>query len=268
MMEKDFVHTELGGTGIKVFRMGLSATYRPGKAAIYKAIDAGVNYFFLYNFDFQMINTLRDVLKVERDRYVISTGGYNFIWWRSNLRKVLEKRLRTLRVDHIDVFMFLGVMKEAHIGDDVKEELIRFKEEGKVRSIGISTHNRKLAGRLADEGVLDLLMVRYNAAHRGAEEEIFPRISKNNTAIVSYTATRWRRLLRRPRGWPADGRIPKATDCYRFVLGNPNVDLCLTAPSNYRQIEENLSSIELGPLPTEDLEFMRQFGDAVHKKSR
>ena len=43
-----------------------------------------------------------------------------------------------------------------------------------VRRLGITTHQRPLAAEAARSGKLDLLMIRYNAAHRGAETEVFP----------------------------------------------------------------------------------------------
>lgn len=263
-MNQDFTHTTLGNTGITVHRLGLSATYRPGKRTIYRALDEGLNYFFCYGFDTQMTSVLRDVMKYKRDNYTVATGAYNLLWGHLNLRRTLGKRLRQLGTDYIDVFLFLGVMKEKHFPEHVREELSRFREEGKVRSIGISTHNRKFAGKLAAEGALDVIMMRYNAAHRGAEEDIFPYLKQYNPGVVGYTATRWRYLLKRPRGWPKDGRIPTAGMCYRFVLSSPNVHVCLTAPSNSKQLEENIAALREGPLCEEDLQFMRNFGDAVH----
>ena len=56
-----------------------------------------------------------------------------------------------------------------------------------------------------------MLMVRYNAAHPGAEQDIFPHVDRQSTALISYTATRWRKLLKRPRGWTGD--VPTAADC-------------------------------------------------------
>jgi predicted aldo/keto reductase-like oxidoreductase len=83
--------------------------------------------------------------------------------------------------------------------------------------------------------------------------------------VVSFTATRWRFLLRRPRGYPKDGRIPTAGMCYRFVLSNPAVHVCLMAPSNVRQFESNLAEIRRGPLAQDDMRFMREFGDVVYR---
>ena len=71
-------------------------------------------------------------------------------------------------------------------------------------------------------------------------------------------------MLRAPRGWPPRGRVPTAGECYRFVLTNPHVDVCLTAPSNATQLRDNLGAVRAGPLNDDDLAFMRQFGDAVH----
>lgn len=253
---------------MRVHRLGLSATYRPGKKTIYKALDQGLNYFFFFGLDTQMISVLRETLRHKREECVVATGAYNFIWGHSNLRRTLEKRLRQLRTDYIDVFLFLGVTKEKHFPDNVREELYRLREEGKVRAVGISAHNRKFAGRLADQGALDVIMMRYNAAHRGAEQDIFPYLKKHNPGVVSFTATRWRYLIRRPRNWPKDEPIPTAGMSYRFVLSNPHVHVCMTAPSNLEQFKENLKALNQGPLTEQEMEFMRKFGDAVHRKKR
>jgi predicted aldo/keto reductase-like oxidoreductase len=56
--------------------------------------------------------------------------------------------------------------------------------------------------------------------------------------------------------------------CYRFVLSNPHVHVCLTAPSNPRQFAANLADVRKGPLDEEDMAFMRDFGDAVYRQYR
>lgn len=267
-MIQDFTHATLGSTGIRVHRLGLSATYRPGKKAIYKALDEGINYFFCYGFDTHMTSVMREVFRSNREKCVVATGAYNLLVGHFNLRRSLEKRLRQLRTDYIDVFLFLGVTQEKHFTDHVREEFERFRDEGKVRAIGISTHNRKFAGKLAADGVLDVVMMRYNAAHRGAEQDIFPHLEHHNTGVISYTATRWGYLLKRPRGWPKGGRIPTPGMCYRFVLSSPHVHVCMTAPRNMAQLEENIASLRDGPLSEEEMHFMHEFGDRVHQTKK
>ncbi len=177
-------------------------------------------------------SVLRDVLKRDRQKYYVVTGAYNLLWGHPNLRRSLEKRLRQLGT------------KRREFVEDVRDEFYGFRDEGKVQAIGMSCHDREFAGQLVSEGALDVLVARYNAAHRGAEEDIFP-----------FTATRWTYLLRRPRTWPNNGRVPTAGECYRFVLSNSNVNVCLAA---FRQ----------GPLADDDIRFMREFGDAVHRATQ
>jgi len=263
----DFLHTTFGRTGWPVCRLGLSASYRPGRRAIPAAIDRGVNFFFAYGFDTQMTGALREQFPARRRELIVATGAYNWILWRSNLRKSLERRLRQFGTDYLDVFLFMGVMKPEQLPDTVVEEMVRFREEGLVRAIGISTHDRRLAGSLAAKGTLDVLMIRYNAAHRGAESEIFPRLAAHDPGLVSYTATRWRALLRRSRAWPKDRPVPTPGQAYRFVLSNPHVDVMLTAPTNTRQLDENLDALRARPLAEEEMAFMREYGDMVHRNS-
>ncbi len=267
-MENSFTHTTLGNTGLNVFRLGLSAVYRPGVQAINEALDKGINYIFYYNFDSHMIKALKQSLEGRRDKLVLASGAYKFPWWKPNLIKVAERRLKQLKIDCLDILYVLGIKSQADIGEDMLRQLDRLKTEGKIRFSGISTHNRKLAGKLADEGAIDILMIRYNAAHRGAETDIFPYLKKHNPGLVSYTATRWRQMMKRPRDWQVDGEIPTAGMAYRFVLSNPNVDLTLTAPANPRQLQDNILAISKGPLTEDEMAYMRNFGDAVYRANK
>jgi predicted aldo/keto reductase-like oxidoreductase len=56
--------------------------------------------------------------------------------------------------------------------------------------------------------------------------------------------------------------------CYRFVLSNPAVHVCLMAPGNLKQFEQNLAEIRQGPLPEDDMQFMRNFGGMVHGRKQ
>ena len=105
-------------------------------------------------------------------------------------------------------------------------------------------------------------MIRYNAAHPGAESDVFPHLARRHPAVVAYTATSWRKLLRAPSGW--DGPVMTAGDCYRFCLSSPHVDVVLTGPKDVGQLRENLAALERGPLSDDEQRWMREFGRKVH----
>jgi aryl-alcohol dehydrogenase-like predicted oxidoreductase len=142
------------------------------------------------------------------------------------------------------------------------DELRKLKEEGKIRAIGISIHDRPRAARLVADSPIDLFMLRYNAAHPGAETDVFPQLARRNPAVVAYTATSWRKLLRPAKGW--GGAPMNAGECYRFCLGNPHVDVVLTSPSSRAELEANLRDVARGPLEAGRLGEVREFGRAVH----
>jgi len=264
-MDDAFLQGTLGRTGLKVHRLGLAASYRPGERTVERALDEGMNYCFCFGLDTHMTRVLRRLPASRREQVVIGTGAYNYIWWRQDLFKTLDRRLRQLRTDWIDVFHFLGVMKPKEMTPRVLDQLAKLREDPRVKAVSISCHDRKYAGQLAAAGTLDCLMIRYNAAHRGAEAEIFPHLAAHDVGVVSYTATRWRFLLRRSGHWPKDRPIPTPGQAYRFVLTNPHVDVCLTAPRSEKELLENLAAARTGPLPEDELTFMREYGDVVHE---
>lgn len=131
---------------------------------------------------------------------------------------------------------------------------LQLKEKGLIRHIGLTSHNRKLFPELAKEDIFDIFHLRYNAAHRGAETDIFPHITgENHPGIVSFTATNWRKLLK-PKKMPTGEQSLTAEECYRFVLSNPGVDVCMMGAKNTEQMRENLKVLEKGPLTEKEIE--------------
>jgi aryl-alcohol dehydrogenase-like predicted oxidoreductase len=244
----------------RLFRLGLSGTFGLDEAGAREALET-MQYVFWSPRMPRLTPALRDALARDRERYAVSAGpllGY----LPGGVRKAAEKALRMLGTDYLDVFQLYWLGKMSAFTGAVQEELVKLREEGKVRAIGVSIHDRPRAGRLADDSILDLLMIRYNAAHPGAEQEVFPHLARRRPAVVAYTATSWRKLLKAPRGWT--GRVPSAGDCYRFCLTSPHVDVVLTGPRNVSELRENLAAVARGPLDAAEMDFMRTFGRVVH----
>ncbi len=196
--------------------------------------------------------THREVPRLGRRLFRLGLSG-SFGLDEAGCREALE------RLQYVFQLYWLGKMS-AFTGA-VQEEMNRLREEGKVRALGVSIHDRPRAGKLVEESILDLLMIRYNAAHPGAEAEIFPHLARRRPAVVAYTATAWRKMLRAPGGWK--GKVPTAGDCYRFCLASPHVDVVLTGPRNVAELRENLATVNRGPLSPAEMEEMRAFGRAV-----
>ncbi len=247
--------------GKQVFRLGLAANYGIDEDGVSAAIDRGVNLFLWTARGSSMGNPLRAALKSKRDS--VAVVGYAALgWFGWGVRSGAEKLLRKLGTDYLDVYQLGWLGVGSAWTPTIERELVHLRESGKVRALGVSIHNRQRAAELARTSPLDLLMIRYNAAHPGAEHDIFPSLANGKPSILAYTATSWRRLLKRPKGW--DGPLMTAGDCYRFQLSSPHVDVALMGPANRAQMEENLAALEKGPLSPDEEQWMRNFGKAVH----
>lgn len=260
--DESFLYRDVPALGRRVFRLGLAANYGIEEEGIRAAFEQGVDYVFYTALrKGALVAPLREALARDRERYVVA-APVTIGFFAGGVRRGAERILKTLGTDYLDVLMLGWLGVTSAWTDGVVEQLVALKQSGKVRAIGVSIHDRERAGRLAEDSPLDLLMIRYNAAHPGAERDIFPHLAKRKPAVVAYTATSWRKLLKRPSGW--DGNVMSAGDCYRFCLSSPHVDVALTGPATRAQFEENLAAVRKGPLSAEEANWMREFGRAVH----
>lgn len=254
------ISRELPGIRKRLFRLGLSGTFNLEEAGCREALER-IRYVFWSPRMKTLTPVLREALARDRERYAVTAGPF-LGYFPGAVRRAAENALRILKVEYLDVLQLFWLGRMSAFTGAVQEEMCRIREEGKAHALGVSIHDRQRAGRLATDSILDLLMVRYNAAHPGAEQEIFPYLERRRPAVVAYTATAWRKLLRAPRGWK--GRVPTAAECYRFCLSSSHVDIVLTGPRTVAELRENLAAIDAGPLGGEEMAFLREFGRAVH----
>ncbi len=254
--------TTLGRTGLRVSRIGLSGGYKAPARAVERAFhEYGINYFYWSPRRSGMKEALRSLAGNRRDDLIIAVQSYDHLgFW---LRRSVEKALLELTIDHADI-LFLGWFNSMP-SKRVLNGAMQLKEEGKIRFLGVTGHNRQFHGEMArqEESPFDVHMVRYNPAHRGAEEEVFEGLPDRRPGMTTYTATRWGKLLRADKMPPGEKPLT-ASECYRFVLSHPAVDLCLAGPRNEREMDEGLRALSEGPLPPEQMERVRRIGNHVH----
>jgi aryl-alcohol dehydrogenase-like predicted oxidoreductase len=267
-----FKRTLLGRTGLEVGRLGVASGYGAPGTALEWAFERGVNYFFWGSRRGESFGAALKRLRAQRERFVLVIQSYTRL--ASLLSWSLERALRTLSFDYTDILL-LGLWNKP-VPSRILDAARRLKERGRVRFLALSTHNRKLVPRIAAGGDFDVVHFRYNAAHPGAEQDIFPHLpAANRPGMVSFTATSWGHLLGKAplqgilpgtHKLPKSEPVPTAADCYRFVLTRPEVDVCLTGPTNAAQMEQALEALRLGPMGEDELAWMRRVGQTVAGK--
>lgn len=268
----NFEHSTLGRTGLQVCRLGTSASYGVPGDALERAFERGVNYIYWGSRRLASFGEGLKRLKPQRERIVLVIQSYTRI--AGLMAGSLERALRALDFDHADVLL-LGMWNKP-VPPRILDAARQLKQRGLVRFLAVSTHQRTLVPSIAIASDFDVVHFRYNAAHPGAEKEIFPHLpAANRPGMVSFTATSWGQLLGKSglqaffmggHPLPKDERAPTATDCYRYVLSRPEVDVCLTGPANAAQMDEALEALTRGPMTEEELAWMARVGRAVAGK--
>lgn len=246
------------GHGVpRVCRLGLATRggSRLAPGDVRHALSRGVNHLNWCGHSDGLSRAIAELRPGERNNVVIS--------WQlttnsaRTARQKLDDALRELKTDWIDLVTFYYVESEQEWRDltgasGAYEVMVNARTQGKVRLLGLTSHQRKLAVRIAasEPRPLDFLMLRYNAAHRGAEREVFPTTDALRLPVIAFTCLRWGALLQPTRDDPPGFVPPRAPAWYRFVLANPSVAAALMAPDNRGELDENLQLFDDWRAPT------------------
>jgi predicted aldo/keto reductase-like oxidoreductase len=241
--------------------LGVAGGYGVDERSLLEAFDSGVNYWYHGSVRGRgMTKAIRAIVASgRRSELVIVLQSYSRLGWL--LERTFSAGLRSLRIDYADVLL-LG-LHNAPLSASIIERALRLRERGLVRHLAVSAHRRLAFIEHATTGHFDLFHVRYSAAHPGADTDLFTQLP--NTArpgLVAYTATRWGQLLdaqRMPSGQPP----LRGRDCYRFVLSNPNFNVCMSGPRNAGELHEALATLAEGPLLPEEEQHVRAIGAHV-----
>ena len=253
----------LGRSGLVAGRIGLGSSFGVGDADLEHALDRGVSWFYWGSLRREgFARGLRPLLRSRRDEVQLVVQSY--ARFGLPMRLSVEHALRRLRAERADVLL-LGMWNRP-VPPRILDTALALKERGLVGALQVSCHDRPTFERHAADERIDLIMVRYNAAHPGAEKDVFPRLPESPPGVVAYTATCWGWLLD-PRRLPEGEPVPRASDCYRFALTHPAVDLCLSGPRNRSDLDEALAALERGPMDEDELAWMKRLGAGLKRNS-
>lgn len=176
--------------------------------ALHRAIDLGCNFIDTARAygDGRSESLIAEVLKQRTgDRVYVATkvpprlpgdwppGPYDSIEDRypeSHVRAELEKSLRSLKTDCLDLVQVHTWMRGWNRNPSVFETLYRCKEEGKVKGIGISTpeHDQNAVIDLIRDGLVDSVQVIYNIFNQEAQEGLLQEALDHDVAVIIRVA--------------------------------------------------------------------------------
>ncbi len=277
----------LGRTGLSVSVLGFGGSeigYEGASAAtverlLGRALDAGLNVIDTaecYEHSEELIGKALGVRR--RDCWVFTKCGHPGGWSRANWRPAsllssIERSLRRLRTDHVDLIQLHSCSEDALRKGDVVQALQQARERGWARFIGYSGDGA--AARYAVEcGAFDTLQTSVNIADQEpvhltlplAAEHDIGVIAKRPIANAAWLASRrpssgayeyeyWRRLR------ALDYAFLRTTDSVGtalcFTLSLPGVHTAIVGTARPGRFEENAKALATGPLPPAELAAIR-----------
>jgi aryl-alcohol dehydrogenase-like predicted oxidoreductase len=273
----------LGCGGNSRLGLGRGASFDECVAVVRTAVDLGVNFL-----DTAEAYGTEEIVgaatrSYDRDKLVISTKAI----FRAaddtaeTVTRRVEASLRRLGLDCVDVFHFHAVHPAAyeHHRDVLAPALVKLKEQGKVRHVGITETSpndpeQKMLSRAIREAPWEVTMLAYSLMNQGARRQIFPEterrgigtllmfVVRNLFSNAAYRRDIFARLVEQgeldasilsggdPLGFlVGEGGAESITDAaYRYARHEQGVDVVLFGTGNKAHVKDNVDSILRPPL--------------------
>lgn len=287
----------LGKTGLEVSRLGVGLA-EIGKLTmndvarvsqvLNTALDEGINFLdtsACYGNSEELIGR---TVAHRRDEYILATkcghitGGYEGEAWSvQTIKDSVERSLKRLRTDHLDIIQLHTCSVDVLEKGDVIQALLDAKQAGKVRFIGYSGDNEAALWAI-ESGQFDTLQTSFNLVEQRARTYLFPKAQVQDMGIIvkrpiangawgadespsSYADQYFKRaqLMRQA------GPIPGAPEhrillALGFTLAHDAVDTAIVGTRNPEHMKTNIAWVkEKLPISDEAVEALHQRFDEV-----
>lgn len=278
-------YRELGATGLRasVIGMGCEGMNEEHCGMTAKLFDAaeqlGINYFDLYASDPALRQAVGDAIKGRREKFLIQShlcsvwknGQYLRTRDLEETKRGFEEMMALLGTDYLDVGMihYCDAMAdwEAIVNNGILDYARELKAQGRIRHIGLSSHNPLVAERAVVEGGIEVLMFSVNPCYdlQPANEDVeqlwnedayagrltnmdpdrqrlYETCQRQGVGITVMKAFAGGDLLNAELS-PA-GVALTAHQCISYALSRPAVSVVLAGAHSVAQLEESAAYCE------------------------
>ena len=187
-------------------------------------------------------------IKGQRENWIIATKSMARDY--ESMKKDIDISLNNLDCGYIDLYQCHNVrsMEEYNkiMGPDgAYMALLEAKEEGKIKHIGISSHDVNILNTVVETDDFSTIQFPYNAVEKQGEE-LFKRAYERNIGVIVMKPL-------------AGGAISIADLALRYILENPHISVIIPGMDNPNQVLENIEVAKnFKPLNREEKERLSQ----------
>lgn len=250
----------LGKTGLKVTAVSMGAMNCSDPAVLLRAYDLGINFYdtadcYMWGRNEEMVGK---VFQGKREKVFIQTKVHPND--EKRMRASVERSLRRLRTDYIDVLVWHGHSSPEEVSDPKLFEFMeKMKKEEKTRFTGFSAHSKmaSLLEEAAKSNFHDVALVSYNFTHSRKLKEAVASAAKSGIGIVA--------MKTQAGGYKKErmGGLTPHQAALKYILLDQNVSAAVPGVTTIEQIEECVAV--MGTHFTKgDLKSLKQYQSYLH----
>ncbi len=250
------IYNTLGKTGIKVSKICFgSLTMGPlqrnlstfeGASLIEYAYEKGINFLDTAEL-YETYAHVRQALKnIPRDKFVIASKSYAYS--KETARLSLEKAMKEIGTDYVDVFMLHEQMSEHTIRGhyDAIEYFLKMKQEGRIRALGISTHYIAGVKAACKYPEIEIVHPITNLAGLGIQDGTRAEME---SAIIAFKALGGGVVGMKPLG---GGNLLASVDaCFDYILAQNDIDSIAFGMQSKEEIDYNVKRVDDEPISSD-----------------
>ena len=185
-------YTRLGRTGLEVSRSAFGAlpiqrlSFSDAGELLRKAFDGGINYFDTARAYSDSEEKMGRALQEVRSRIFIATktmASEAEAFWED-----LRKSLSMLNTEYIDVYQFHNPKQVPLAGSSLYECMLKAREQGKIRFIGLTSHSLENATAALRSGLYDTIQFPLSALSNEAEMAMAEECGRRDVGFVAMKA--------------------------------------------------------------------------------
>jgi predicted aldo/keto reductase-like oxidoreductase len=259
------VYRTLGRTGLKITVVSFGAMLTPESEVIRAGLDQGINYIDTARRYMNGKNEgiVAQAIKGRRDNIYLATKVRPASHTKKEIFRDVEESLTELQTDYIDVIQLhnlTGKDKERAFIPEVREALVKLRQEGKVRFFGVTTHTdeAEVVNAVASDPdhFFDTVLVKYNFTSGQDVKEAIARAAKAGIGVVA--------MKTQAGGYQAaalDGVSPHQA-ALKWALQDTNVTAAIPGMKDLAQLKENTGVMGLA-LTKQDEQILKRYGQAI-----
>jgi aryl-alcohol dehydrogenase-like predicted oxidoreductase len=235
----------LGKTGLRVTTVGYGTMITSDPAVIARAVDMGINYFDTAR-NYQNGQNERMVgaaLGARRKHVLLASKSSDNPTTGPGILAEIDTSLKELNTDYLDVWHLHGTDKPADITDELVEAQRKASRQGKIRFIGVSTHNLPAIVDRVIEARIEVVQAPYNFASTASYTAAVEKLHMAGVGLIAMKvmAKGARRGAARP---PRPDSLASAA--LKWVVKNPAIATTVPSMTDISQLEENFRAMSEG----------------------